>query len=110
MTPVGFEPTQLALVELESTPLAHSSKVSLAMRLCIWGSTPWRRRVLHDFPALCLLVARLLLTWLLCCAALLHCDRRMSSRKAVWARSLLRKGCISKLSSVARAAGGEAGA
>jgi hypothetical protein len=24
MTPVGFEPTQLALVELESTPLDHS--------------------------------------------------------------------------------------
>ena len=30
MTPVGFEPTQLALVELESTPLDHSGKVSLA--------------------------------------------------------------------------------
>ena len=29
MTPVGFEPTQLALVELESTPLDHSSKVSM---------------------------------------------------------------------------------
>lgn len=29
MTPVGFEPTQLALVELESTPLDHSGKVSL---------------------------------------------------------------------------------
>ena len=29
MTPVGFEPTQLALVELESTPLDHSDKVSL---------------------------------------------------------------------------------
>ena len=28
MTPVGFEPTQLALVELESTPLDHSGKVS----------------------------------------------------------------------------------
>ena len=28
MTPVGFEPTQLALVELESTPLEHSGKVS----------------------------------------------------------------------------------
>ena len=26
MTPVGFEPTQLALVELESTPLDHSAK------------------------------------------------------------------------------------
>ena len=30
MTPVGFEPTQLALVELESTPLDHSGKVSLS--------------------------------------------------------------------------------
>ena len=29
MTPVGFEPTQLAVVELESTPLDHSGKVSL---------------------------------------------------------------------------------
>ena len=29
MTPVGFEPTQLALVELESTPLDRSGKVSL---------------------------------------------------------------------------------
>ena len=28
MTPVGFEPAQLALVELESTPLDHSGKVS----------------------------------------------------------------------------------
>ena len=28
VTPVGFEPTQLALVELESTPLDHSGKVS----------------------------------------------------------------------------------
>ena len=28
MTPVGFEPTQLALGELESTPLDHSGKVS----------------------------------------------------------------------------------
>ena len=28
MTPVGFEPTQLSLVELESTPLDHSGKVS----------------------------------------------------------------------------------
>ena len=30
MTPVGFEPAQLALVELESTPLDHSGKVSAA--------------------------------------------------------------------------------
>ena len=29
MTPVGFEHTQLALVELESTPLDHSGKVSM---------------------------------------------------------------------------------
>ena len=28
LTPVGLEPTQLALVELESTPLDHSGKVS----------------------------------------------------------------------------------
>ena len=28
MTPVGFEPRKLALVELESTPLDHSGKVS----------------------------------------------------------------------------------
>ena len=34
MTPVGFEPTQLALVELESTPLDHSGKVSVMMLLC----------------------------------------------------------------------------
>ena len=32
LTPVGFEPTQLALVELESTPLDHSGKLS-------WGAT-----------------------------------------------------------------------
>ena len=35
MTPVGFEPTQLALVELESTPLDHSGKVSLSC--CLVG-------------------------------------------------------------------------
>ena len=28
MTAVGFEPTQLALAELESTPLDHSGKLS----------------------------------------------------------------------------------
>ena len=28
MTAVGFEPMQLALVELESTPLDHSGKLS----------------------------------------------------------------------------------
>ena len=33
MTPVGFEPTQLALVELESTPLDHWGKVSCSLRL-----------------------------------------------------------------------------
>ena len=32
MTAVGFEPTQLALVELESTPLDHSGKLSLTTR------------------------------------------------------------------------------
>ena len=41
MTPVGFEPTQLALVELESTPLDHSGKVSY-----------WRRRMPPHY-ALC---------------------------------------------------------
>jgi hypothetical protein len=57
MTPVGFEPTQLALVELESTPLDHSGKVSLARlymhaapickhRAC--GGDGWRRRWLAD--------------------------------------------------------------
>ena len=30
MTAVGVEPTQFALVELESTPLDHSGKVSTA--------------------------------------------------------------------------------
>ena len=29
MTPAGFEPAQLALVEPESTPVDHSGKVSL---------------------------------------------------------------------------------
>ena len=32
LTPLGFEPTQLALVELESTPLDHSGKVSGDLR------------------------------------------------------------------------------
>ena len=32
MTAVGFEPTQLALVELESTPLDHSGKLSMQAR------------------------------------------------------------------------------
>ena len=29
LTAVGFEPTQLALVELEPTPLDHSGKLSM---------------------------------------------------------------------------------
>ena len=40
MTPVGFEPTQLALVDLESTPLDHSGKVSSACATRVWA---WRR-------------------------------------------------------------------
>ena len=32
LTAVGFEPTQLALVELESTPLDHSGKLSCMFR------------------------------------------------------------------------------
>ena len=39
MTPVGFEPTQLALVELESTPLDHSGKVSLIFETACLGAT-----------------------------------------------------------------------
>ena len=39
LTPVGFEPTQLALVELESTPLDHSGKVSLPPRWKLWNTT-----------------------------------------------------------------------
>ena len=39
MTPVGFEPTQFALVELESTPLDHSGKVSTAWKVKIFGET-----------------------------------------------------------------------
>ena len=42
MTAVGFEPTQLALVELESTPLDHSGKLSLPQRAV--AHIPWR----HD--------------------------------------------------------------
>ena len=37
MTPVGFEPTQFALVELESTPLDRSGKVSTAWKVKIFG-------------------------------------------------------------------------
>ena len=35
MTPVGFEPAQLALVELESIPLDHSGKVAAMSPLSI---------------------------------------------------------------------------
>ena len=45
MTPVGFEPTQLALVELESTPLDHSGKVSVTA-VC-----HWRARSCLVFPS-----------------------------------------------------------
>ena len=46
MTPVGFEPTQLALVELESTPLDHSGKVLLANVLSAFNSRRvWRKTV-----------------------------------------------------------------
>ena len=47
MTPVGFEPTQLALVELESTPLDHSGKVSLS--ICE-GDSASRERLLSIGP------------------------------------------------------------
>ena len=40
MTPVGFEPTQLALVELESTPLDHSGKVSVSFCLLLQVNRP----------------------------------------------------------------------
>ncbi len=44
VTPVGFEPTQLALVELESTPLDHSGKVSCWMSGAPrTGGAAWRR-------------------------------------------------------------------
>ena len=39
LTPVGFEPTQLAIVELESTPLDHSGKVSCAK---CWSTAYYR--------------------------------------------------------------------
>ena len=41
MTAVGFEPTQLALVELESTPLDHSGKLSMYMILQMHFQAPW---------------------------------------------------------------------
>ena len=45
MTAVGFEPTQLALVELESTPLDHSGKLSLAKCIRILMASHVRSRV-----------------------------------------------------------------
>ena len=44
MTPVGFEPTQLALVELESTPLDHSGKVSWWLLLVVITMRPRVKR------------------------------------------------------------------
>ena len=48
MTAVGFEPTQFALVELESTPLDHSGKLSVAtlsferaINIIDWASIPF---------------------------------------------------------------------
>ena len=46
LTAVGFEPTQLALVELESTPLDHSGKLSLDDVGAGRTSTP--RRCTHE--------------------------------------------------------------
>ena len=37
MTAVGFEPTQLALVELESTPLDHLGKLSCSIRFLFYA-------------------------------------------------------------------------
>ena len=57
MTPVGFEPTQLALVGLESTPLDHSGKVSVAtvpqinMSICgrgVWGDCINKQLLKYD--------------------------------------------------------------
>ena len=47
MTPVGFEPTQLALVELESTPLDHSGKVSMSADARAAEKKPGGQRALH---------------------------------------------------------------
>ena len=44
MTPKGFEPTQLALVELESTPLDHSGKVSLMASRYVYHLNTKHRR------------------------------------------------------------------
>ena len=40
---MGFEPTQLALVELESTPLDHSGKVSCGVQQAL-ATASWRAR------------------------------------------------------------------
>ena len=51
MTAEGFEPTQLALVELESTPLDHSGKLSLQLYAegkCMHSDCP------RKFGAVCL--------------------------------------------------------
>lgn len=52
LTAVGFEPTQLALVELESTPLDHSGKLSLGPRpfdfLCFKPEASKKARIAQD--------------------------------------------------------------
>ena len=47
VTPVGFEPTQLALVELESTSLDHSGKVSMVTQSQAdrWRTELWSKRI-----------------------------------------------------------------
>ena len=52
MTPVGFEPAQLVLVELESTPLDHSGKVSLPFTGPLLGilAEAWRGRTCLQHP------------------------------------------------------------
>ena len=52
MTAVGFEPTQLSLVELESTPLDHSGKLSLHRFLSgvMCGSACARQRTMVKYP------------------------------------------------------------
>ena len=56
MTAVGFEPTQLALVELESTPLDHSGKLSLdplAFRPCIGlAAVPGQWQICEKRPSM----------------------------------------------------------
>ena len=64
MTPVGFEPTQLALVELGPTPLDHSGKLSCGVkrRAHHWPLPPslavpvhevWTRWGLNPGPPAC---------------------------------------------------------